>query len=111
MGITLAAGTLFLFISNLNAGVPLERARTIALTTMVFFQFYQAFNCRSETRSVFRMSPISNPLLVYQYDCCIPCSTVGDLCSSVPVGLQDSTDYNKRVGANIYGLHYNHTCS
>ena len=63
MGITLAAGTLFLFISNLNAGVPLERARTIALTTMVFFQFYQAFNCRSETRSVFRMSPISNPLL------------------------------------------------
>ena len=63
MGITLAAGTLFLFISNLNAGVPLERARTIALTTMVFFQFYQAFNCRSETQSVFRMSPISNPLL------------------------------------------------
>ena len=63
MGITLAAGTLFLFISNLNSGVPLERARTIALTTMVFFQFYQAFNCRSETRSIFRMSPISNPLL------------------------------------------------
>jgi potassium/sodium efflux P-type ATPase len=63
MGITLAAGTLFLFILNLNAGVPLERARTIALTTMVFFQFYQAFNCRSETRSIFRMSPISNPLL------------------------------------------------
>jgi Ca2+-transporting ATPase len=63
MGSTLAAGTLFLFISNLTAGVPLERARTIALTTMVFFQFYQAFNCRSETRSVFRMSPISNPLL------------------------------------------------
>jgi Ca2+-transporting ATPase len=63
MGITLAAGTLFLFISNLKAGVPLERARTIALTTMVFFQFYQAINCRSETRSVFRMSPLSNPLL------------------------------------------------
>jgi len=63
MGITLAAGTLFLFISNLNAGVPLERARTVALTTMVFFQFYQAFNCRSETQSVFSMSPISNPLL------------------------------------------------
>jgi len=64
MGVTLAAGTLFLFISSLKAGVPLERARTIALTTMVFFQFYQAFNCRSETRSVLRMSPISNPLLL-----------------------------------------------
>jgi len=64
MGVTLAAGTLFLFISSIKAGVPLERARTIALTTMVFFQFYQAFNCRSETRSVFRMSPISNPILL-----------------------------------------------
>lgn len=65
MGIVLAAGTLFIFISNLNAGVPLERARTVALTTMVFFQFYQAFNCRSETQSIFRMSPISNPFLFF----------------------------------------------
>jgi len=63
MGIMLAAGTLLLFISNLNSGVPLERSRTIALTTMVFFQFYQAFNCRSETQSIFSMSPVSNPLL------------------------------------------------
>lgn len=65
MGTVLAAGTLFIFISNLNAGVPLERARTVALTTMVFFQFYQAFNCRSETQSIFRMSPISNPFLFF----------------------------------------------
>ncbi|MEW5948451.1 MAG: HAD-IC family P-type ATPase [Thermodesulfobacteriota bacterium] len=65
MGIILAAGTLFMFISHLKAGVPLERSRTIALTTMVFFQFYQAFNCRSETRSVFRMSPMGNPFLFF----------------------------------------------
>jgi Ca2+-transporting ATPase len=65
MGIVLAAGTLFVFISDLNAGVPLERARTAALTTMVFFQFYQALNCRSETKSIFRMSPMSNPFLFY----------------------------------------------
>jgi len=65
MGAVLAVGTLFMFISNLDSGVPLERARTVALTTMVFFQFYQALNCRSETRSIFRMSPRSNPFLFY----------------------------------------------
>jgi Ca2+-transporting ATPase len=30
---------------------------------MVFFQFYQALNCRSETLSVFEMNPLSNPFL------------------------------------------------
>jgi Ca2+-transporting ATPase len=58
MGSVLAAGTLFVFISELNQGVPLERARTAALTTMVFFQFYQALNCRSETKSIFSVSPM-----------------------------------------------------
>lgn len=65
MGIILAAGTLFMFISYLKSGASLEKARTIALTTMVFFQFYQAFNCRSETQSIFKMSPMSNPFLFY----------------------------------------------
>ncbi len=65
MGTVLALGTLFIFISDLKSGVPLERARTAALTTMVFFQFYQALNCRSETRSIFRMSLLSNPFLLF----------------------------------------------
>ncbi|MEN8264461.1 MAG: HAD-IC family P-type ATPase [Nitrospirota bacterium] len=65
MGTVLAAGTLFVFILGLNQGVPLERARTVALTTMVFFQFYQALNCRSETKSIFSMGPMSNPFLFY----------------------------------------------
>jgi Ca2+-transporting ATPase len=65
IGFILAAGTLYTFIDALNDGAPIERARTIALTTMVFFQFYQAFNCRSERISVFRMSPLSNPFLFF----------------------------------------------
>ncbi|MFQ5353502.1 MAG: cation transporting ATPase C-terminal domain-containing protein, partial [Thermodesulfobacteriota bacterium] len=65
MGIVLAAGTLFVFIVDLHEGVPLERARTSALTTMVFFQFYQALNCRSETKSIFTMNPMGNPYLLY----------------------------------------------
>ncbi len=65
MGLTMAAGTYFMFITSLAHGVPLERSRTIALTTMVFFQFYQAFNCRSESRSIFRMNPLGNPFLLF----------------------------------------------
>ncbi len=62
-GVILAVGTLFVFQERLSAGVPLERARTAALTTMVFFQFYQALNSRSETQSVFSMNPLKNPFL------------------------------------------------
>lgn len=65
MGIVMAAGTVFIFIINLNSGVSLEQARTVALTTMVFFQFYQALNCRSETQSIFKMNPLSNPFLFF----------------------------------------------
>lgn len=65
MGIILAVGTLYVFISAYNAGVSLEKARTAALTVMVFFQFYQAFNCRSETQSMFKMNIMSNPFLFF----------------------------------------------
>jgi Ca2+-transporting ATPase len=65
MGIIMAVGTLFIFITYLKAGIPLERARTAALTTMVFFQFYQAFNCRSETQSIFKMRLMTNPFLFF----------------------------------------------
>jgi potassium/sodium efflux P-type ATPase len=65
MGTVMAGGTLLLFSSSLQAGVPLEKARTVALTTMVFFQFYQAGNCRSASRSLFMMHPMGNPLLFF----------------------------------------------
>jgi Ca2+-transporting ATPase len=65
MGIVMAIGTMFVFMTRLEEGVPLERARTAALTTMVFFQFYQALNCRSETQSVFEMKMFSNPFLFF----------------------------------------------
>ena len=65
MGFILAAGTFYMFNSCLKAGVPLEKARTVALTTMVFFQFYQAFNCRSSTQSIFKMSFLTNPFLFF----------------------------------------------
>jgi Ca2+-transporting ATPase len=63
MGSILGFGTFIVYYLELVNGVPVESARSVALTTMVFFQFYQAMNCRSETLSIFEMNPLSNPFL------------------------------------------------
>jgi Ca2+-transporting ATPase len=63
MGIILGFGTYIVFYLELAADMPVASGRSVALTTMVFFQFYQALNCRSETLSIFEMNPLSNPFL------------------------------------------------
>ncbi|OGQ00263.1 MAG: ATPase [Deltaproteobacteria bacterium RBG_19FT_COMBO_46_12] len=65
VGLIISAGVIFNFVSALDNGVSLERARTIAVTTMVLFQFFQAWNSRSELQSIFRINPLSNPFLFY----------------------------------------------
>lgn len=65
VGLLISAGVLYNFIHSLNQGLSLEKARTIAMTTMVSFQFFQAWNSRSEFQSIFKISPLSNPLLFY----------------------------------------------
>jgi Ca2+-transporting ATPase len=62
-GLVMAAGTLWLFQWELEQSGSLARAQTVALTTMVLFQVFQAGNSRSEWESVFRRSPLSNPFL------------------------------------------------
>jgi len=63
MGTVLGFGTFIVYYLELASDVSVESARSVALTTMVFFQFYQAMNCRSETLSIFEMHPLSNPFL------------------------------------------------
>lgn len=63
VGIVLAVGSLYIFLSNYLNGTELAMSRTAALTTMVFFQFFHVFNSRSETRSVFTMNPLKNKFL------------------------------------------------
>jgi len=65
LGLLIAAGVVVKFIYGLHQGESLEKARTMAVTTMVFFQFFQCWNSRSETESVFTISPFSNPFLLY----------------------------------------------
>jgi Ca2+-transporting ATPase len=63
VGLLIGGGVLYKFLYSLDQGLSLEKSRTIAFTTMVFFQLFQAWNSRSETRSLYRLNPFSNPYL------------------------------------------------
>jgi magnesium-transporting ATPase (P-type) len=64
-GAVIAAGTLFMFDwARRQPDFTLEQQRTVALSTLVVFQALHLFSSRSELRSVFQMSPISNRFLV-----------------------------------------------
>jgi magnesium-transporting ATPase (P-type) len=65
VGLIISFGVIGNYILALRSGDSLEQARTVAVTTMVFFQFFQAWNARSEIKSIFRMSLMSNPFLFY----------------------------------------------
>jgi calcium-translocating P-type ATPase len=63
-GSVMAIGTLFLFQWELDRTDSLVQAQTTALTVMVLFQTFHVGNARSQTESVFRRNPLSNPLLL-----------------------------------------------
>lgn len=52
------------FQSLLARGFTLDEARNGTLLLMVLFENVHVFNCRSETRSVFRLNLLSNPILL-----------------------------------------------
>ena len=62
MALPMAIGTLYLFIGYFETN--LTKAWTISLTTLAVFQWFNAWNCRSESKSIFQMNPFSNMFLV-----------------------------------------------
>jgi magnesium-transporting ATPase (P-type) len=52
------------FFRLLDAGWGLEEARNVLLLLMVLFENVHLGNCRSETRSVFRLSPLRSPVVL-----------------------------------------------
>jgi len=72
MALPMAIGTLYLFKKYFSAGggsalggeTDLTKALTISLTTLAMFQWFNAWNCRSESKSIFQMNPFSNKFLV-----------------------------------------------
>lgn len=63
--VVMAAGTLFMFHWELEASGSLERARTVALTTLALFSNFHVGNARSEKTSFLLRSPFSNPFLFF----------------------------------------------
>ena len=63
-GVTIALGTLAVYLWALQSGSPLDEARTAAVTAVVFFQLFQVLNSRSLSLSVFRTRFARNPMLL-----------------------------------------------
>jgi len=67
MSLPMTIGTLFIFsryLPGLSDPLAMSKAWTMALTTMAVFHWMNAWNCRSETRSIFRSNPFSNKYLL-----------------------------------------------
>ncbi|HEY4516688.1 MAG TPA: HAD-IC family P-type ATPase [Candidatus Paceibacterota bacterium] len=62
MALPMMFGTLFMFQGYFES--DLAKAWTISLTTLAVFQWFNAWNCRSESESVFQMNPLSNMWLL-----------------------------------------------
>lgn len=62
MSVPMALGALYLF--SQYAGSDMTKALTMSLTVLAVFQWFNAWNCRSETDSVFSMNPLRSPLLL-----------------------------------------------
>ncbi len=62
MAIPMMLGTLFLFSQYFVTDIA--KAWTVSLTTLAVFQWFNAWNCRSENRSIFSMEWFSNKYLI-----------------------------------------------
>lgn len=63
-GIWMGIGTLLVYRLAHEAGLSVEECRTLALITMVMFNFFQVFSARALRRSVFALNPFGNPALL-----------------------------------------------
>src|SRR3989344_959081 len=62
MAVPMTIGSLVLFAAY--AETDMGKALTMSLTTLAVFQWFNAWNCRSERESVFTMNPLKNLWLV-----------------------------------------------
>lgn len=62
MAIPMMIGSIYLFSRYFE--IDIVKAHTMALTVLAVFQWFNAWNCRSESRSVFAMNPFSNKYLL-----------------------------------------------
>lgn len=63
VGGVISLGVIGLYSQALRTGLSLAESRSLAMTATVLFQFFQVWNSRSQTKSVFSMNVFSNPFL------------------------------------------------
>ncbi|MFA6422072.1 MAG: HAD-IC family P-type ATPase [Candidatus Buchananbacteria bacterium] len=63
MALPMMFGTIYLFYKNM--GGDISYAWTVSLCTLAVFQWFNAWNCRSESKSIFQTNPFSNKYLIY----------------------------------------------
>jgi len=63
VSIFMMMGTIYMFTRGWNEG-DINKARTLAFTTMAMFQVFNAINCRSSTKSIFELGYFTNKYLV-----------------------------------------------
>jgi magnesium-transporting ATPase (P-type) len=63
VSVLITIATMGVFYWMLQQDIPMEVARSVAMTQMVMFQFFHVFNSRSMTRSVFQVPLSANPFL------------------------------------------------
>ena len=69
-GLGIGLGTLAVFAGALAAGTDLAAARTMAFNTLVFYQLFYVFVCRSEEAGPFQAGFLANPQLVGAFGLC-----------------------------------------
>jgi len=62
MAIPMMLGALFIFEGYFKS--DMTKAWTMTLTTLAMFHWFNAWNCRHESKSIFQMNPFSNKFLV-----------------------------------------------
>ncbi|MDP2857482.1 MAG: calcium-translocating P-type ATPase, SERCA-type [Bacillota bacterium] len=70
-GALIGLGSLFVFIAALGREGDLVRARTMAFATLVMFQLFHVFDCRTERGSVFDAGFFGNRVLVLAVLCSV----------------------------------------
>jgi len=60
----MAAGIVGIFIYEINRGMPLDYCRSVAFTVLAVTQWLNGINCRSDTKSIFKMPFFGNKYLL-----------------------------------------------
>ena len=68
-GILIGLGSFSMFVAALEGSGSVERARTVAFATLILFQLFHVFDCRTERGTVFDVGFFANRALVLAVLC------------------------------------------